>query len=284
MVTVMRTGKIKKVSSRAIAYLCTIGMAVYCLFPVYWMLITSLKSNKEIYSLVPTFWPKNIVFDGYIKLFGKLDFAQNILNSLFVSLVVSFVSVFVSMLAAYAIARVKFNGRTTISRGILYAYLMPQSLLFIPLYLLVSRLGLNNSLWGLILIYPTITIPYATWMLISYFKSIPVSLEEAAIMDGCSRWGAMFRICFPLSMPGIVSTLVFAFTLSWNEYLYALVIINDSAIKTIPLALSDMVVADIYAWGPLMGGSIVSSIPIIVLYLLCNRHLISGMTAGGVKT
>ena len=249
MVTVMRTGKIKKVSSRAIAYLCTIGMAVYCLFPVYWMLITSLKSNKEIYSLVPTFWPKNIVFDGYIKLFGKLDFAQNILNSLVVSLVVSFVSVFVSMLAAYAIARVKFNGRTTISRGILYAYLMPQSLLFIPLYLLVSRLGLNNSLWGLILIYPTITIPYATWMLISYFKSIPVSLEEAAIMDGCSRWGAMFRICFPLSMPGIVSTLVFAFTLSWNEYLYALVIINDSAIKTIPLALSDMVVADIYAGG-----------------------------------
>ena len=198
-------------------------------------------------------------------------------------LIVSFGSIAISMPAAYAIARIKFRGRKQVSKGILISYLMPRTVLFIPLYLLVTKIGLSNNLWGLVLVYPTITIPYATWMMISYFKSIPYDLEEAAIIDGCSRVQAMWKICFPLARPGIVSTLIFSYTLCWSEYLYALVIINKADFKTIPLALADMVVGDVYAWGPLMGGSLIASIPVIILYLLCNRNLVGGMTAGGVK-
>ena len=279
----INTAKAKKKFGRVFIHICAIIMSAFCLFPIYWMLITSLKSNTEIYRLVPTFWPENVVWDGYIKLFTETAFLQNVLNSLIVTIVVSVISVFVSMLAAYAIARKTFRGRTGVSQSILYAYLMPPMVLFIPLYLLVVKVGLADSIWGLVLVYPTITIPYATWMLISYFKTIPLEIEQAAIVDGCSRAGVMFRICFPLSAPGIITTLVFSFTLCWSEYLYALVIINNTMNKTITLGLADMVVADVYAWGPLMGGSIIASIPVVVLYLLCNRYLISGMTAGGVK-
>ena len=205
------------------------------------------------------------------------------MNSLFVSLIVSFGSIAISMPAAYAIARIKFSGRKKISKGILISYLMPRTVLFIPLYLLVTKIGLSNSLWGLVLVYPTITIPYATWMMISYFQSIPYDIEEAAIIDGCSRVQAMWKVCFPLAKPGIVSTLIFSYTLCWSEYLYALVIINDSDYKTIPLALADMVVGDVYAWGPLMGGSLIASIPVVIIYLISNRNLVGGLTAGGVK-
>lgn len=271
------------VKSKIVAYVVSAILIVFCLFPIYWMLITSLKTSTEIYKIVPTFWPKKLTFEGYYELFAEKGFMKNVLNSLFVSLIVSFGSIAISMPAAYAIARIKFRGRKQVSKGILISYLMPRTVLFIPLYLLVTKIGLSNNLWGLVLVYPTITIPYATWMMISYFKSIPYDLEEAAIIDGCSRVQAMRKICFPLARPGIVSTLIFSYTLCWSEYLYALVIINKADFKTIPLALADMVVGDVYAWGPLMGGSLIASIPVIILYLLCNRNLVGGMTAGGVK-
>lgn len=271
------------VKSKLLAYIVALILVVFCLFPVYWMLITSLKNYTEIYQIIPTFWPEDITFDGYYELFVEKGFLANVINSLIVSLVVSGLSILVSLPAAYAIARIKFRGRKNISKGILISYLMPKTVLFIPLYLLVSQLGLNNNLWGLILVYPTITIPYATWMMISYFQSIPYDIEEAAIIDGCSRVQAMMKVCFPIAKSGIVATLIFTYTLCWSEYLYALVIITRSELKTIPLALSDMVVGDVYAWGPLMGGSLIASIPVIILYLICNKNLVAGMTAGGVK-
>ena len=271
------------VKSKFVTYAVAAVLIIFCLFPIYWMLITSLKTSTEIYKIIPTFWPKKLSFEGYYELFVEKGFLKNVWNSLLVSLIVSFGSIAVSMPAAYAIARIKFKGRKNISKGILISYLMPRTVLFIPLYLLVTKIGLSNSLWGLILVYPTITIPYATWMMISYFQSIPYDIEEAAIIDGCSRTQAMLKVCFPLAKPGIVSTLIFSYTLCWSEYLYALVIINKADYKTIPLALADMVVGDVYAWGPLMGGSLIASIPVIIIYLISNRNLVGGLTAGGVK-
>ncbi|WP_217594428.1 carbohydrate ABC transporter permease [Cohnella sp. GbtcB17] len=272
----------RSVTKQVVVYVTLAFMLLCALFPLYWMINTSFKSQGEIYNLTPNFWPKNFTWAGYDKLFEK-GFLKNVKNSLVVSLVVSVFSIAVSMLAAYAISKLKFSGRGVISKGILYAYLMPRSVLFIPLYMLVSALGAGNSIWGLMLIYPTITIPYATWMLISYFKSIPVEIEEAAMIDGCSRSRTLRSIVLPLAAPGLAATFIFSFTLCWSEYLYALVVVTKGSDKTITLGLADMIVGDVFAWGPLMGGSIIASIPVVIMYLFTSKYMVSGMTVGGVK-
>lgn len=274
----MRDSLAKKIS----LYVIATAMTVVALFPIYWMLNTSLKTNAEIYQLQPTFWPKNLTFDSYVTLFEG-PFLSQIGNSLIVGLTVSVASVVVSVFAAYAIARIKFKGRQIVSKSVLYAYLMPRAVLFIPLYILVSELDLANSLSALLLIYPTITIPYATWILVPYFASIPVELEEAAMVDGAGRLRSMLQITLPLAAPAIAATLVFSFTLCWSEYLYALVMISSEDSKTIPLGIADMINGDVFAWGPLMGGAIIASVPIVALYLLASRYMVSGLAMGGVK-
>lgn len=274
----MRDTAGKKIALHAIAIIMTVG----ALFPIYWMLNTSLKSNSEIYQMQPTFWPKEVTFQSYETLLQG-PFLQQIGNSLIVGIAVSFVSVAIAVFAAYAIARMKFKGRQIMSRSVLYAYLLPRAVLFIPLYILVTNLGLGNSLWALLLVYPTITIPYATWILVPYFASIPVELEEAAMVDGASRLRSMFRITLPLAAPAIAATLVFSFTLCWSEYLYALVMISSADSKTIPLGLADMINGDVFAWGPLMGGAVIATIPIVILYLFANRFMVSGLAMGGIK-
>lgn len=273
----------KSISKQIVVYITLALLLILALFPLYWMLNTSFKSQGEIYNLTPSFWPKEFGWAAYDKLITEKGFLNNIKNSLLVSLSVSFFSIIVSMFAAYAISKLQFRGRSFISRGILYAYLMPRAVLFIPLYMLVSAIGVSNSIYGLMLIYPTITIPYATWMLISYFKSIPVEIEEAAMIDGCSRGRTLRSIIFPLAAPGLAATFIFAFTLCWSEYLYALVVVTKSTDKTITLGLSEMIVGDVFAWGPLMGGSIIASIPVIIMYLFTSKYMVSGMTVGGVK-
>jgi multiple sugar transport system permease protein len=247
------------------------------------MIITSLKKSGEIITIVPTFWPKVITLEGYQALFVKYQFSTAIINSLVVAVIVSVCSVAIGFLAAYSLARVKFRSRAVCLRAILYAYLMPKAVLFIPLYMLVTTLGIANKLSSLILIYPTFTIPYVAWMLVAYLKSIPISLEEAAIIDGCSRFQSMLRVVLPLSLPGLVSTLIISVTLCWNEYLYAMVMIHDKAAKTIPLVISEMIVADVFAWGPLMAAATVASVPVLIIYLLASKNMVTGLTAGGVK-
>lgn len=264
-------------------YLVLTILLAFALFPIYWMIITSLKRSGEIITIVPTFWPKVLTFEAYVALFAKYKFERAIVNSLTVALIVSIFSIVIGFLAAYALARLKFRGRGFCLRAILYAYLMPKAVLFIPLYMLVTSLGLGNKLSSLILIYPTFTIPYVAWMLVAYLKSIPLSLEEAAIIDGCSRFQSMYRIVLPLSLPGLVSTLIISVTLCWNEYLYAMVMIHDRTAKTIPLIISEMIVADVFAWGPLMAGATIASVPILIIYLTASNQMITGLTAGGVK-
>lgn len=265
------------------SYAVLVIFLIFSLFPIYWMLNTSLKSDTEIYEKIPTFVPREIKFDAYRRLLFETSFPRALTNSIILATVVSLVTIIFCMLAAYAITRTKIRGRSAMSRGVLYTYLLPRTMLFIPLYILAVKMGINNSLFGLGLIYPTFTIPYAMWMLIAYFKTVPVEVEEAALVDGCGPWRLMFRVFFPLVIPGIVSTLIFCFTLCWNEYLYSVIMINDSLYKTFPTMLSELIVDDVFAWAPLMAGSLISCIPILILYSVSSRNLTSGFTAGSVK-
>jgi multiple sugar transport system permease protein len=263
-------------------YALLAGMLVIALFPIYWILVTSLKPTAEIYRLVPTFWPETVTTTGYVNLFARTHFVSWLRNSAVVALVVAFLSIVLSVLAAYGLARFRFRGRRTVAFLILVAYLMPPALLFIPLYILVTRAGLSGSMAGLMLVYPTITIPYATWVLTSYFRSISIDMEEAALIDGCSRLGALRHVTLPLAAPGVVSTFIFAFTLCWSEYLYALVILSGSQ-QTMPLGLSSLIVADVPRWNEIMAGAIIASVPVTLMYIIASRYIVSGLTLGGSK-
>ena len=210
-------------------------------------------------------------------------FVQSIVNSFIVSLSVAVITVFFSMIASYSIARLNVRGGAALSKGILYTYLVPKNLLFIPLYIMISAIGIVGSRASLIFLYPTFTIPYAMWMLIAYFKTVPKEMEDAARVDGCGHLQTMFLVFFPLARPGIVSTFIFCFTLAWNEYLYAFVMITDSAAKTFPLMLSDLMIDDLFAWGPLMAGSFLSCLPIFLLYILASSQITGGITVGAIK-
>lgn len=279
----MINNKVVNSAKKTNIYIIMAVILIFSLFPIYWMIITSLKSSGEIITIVPSFWPKQIEVSNYVSLFKKYNFLSAINNSIFVSLVVSLVSIVVGFMAAYALARINFRGRGVFLRGVLYAYLMPKAVLFIPLYMIITRLALNNTRSSLLLIYPTFTIPYVTWMLIAYLKSIPVSLEEAAIIDGCTHMQTLVKIVLPLSLPGVFSTLIISITLCWNEYLYTMVMIHDKAAKTIPLVLSEMIVGDAFSWGPLMAGATIASVPILLIYLISSKQMVSGLTVGGVK-
>lgn len=258
------------------------GMLAVALFPIYWILVTSIKPPGEIYSLVPRLWPLEPTGAGYVNLFAKTKFVAWVANSAAAAVTVAAVSIFLSTLAAYGLSRFQFRGRDLVGAGILVAYLLPPALLFIPLYVLVTRLGVARSVWGLILVYPTITIPYATWVLTSYFRSLSVDFEEAGLIDGCSRLQVLRHITLPLAGPGVVATFIFAFTLCWSEYLYALVILTGSA-QTIPLGLSSLILADVPKWNEIMAGAMLTSIPVVVLYTVASRYIVSGLTLGGVK-
>ena len=192
-------------------------------------------------------------------------------------------SILVAYPAAYSIARVRFKGRKFFSKVVLFTYLLPTSVLYIPLYMFVSSLKLSNNILGLMLIYPTFTLPYVAWILIPHIASIPLELEEAAKVDGCTRFGAMYRIVFPLALPGIVSTTIFAFAMCWGEYLYALVNISSREMQTFPLVLSALIYGDMPPWNELMAGAILACIPILIVYMISNSALVGGKMAGGVK-
>lgn len=275
----MKAKRTSKILSRVFIVLCLI----VALFPIYWMLCTSLKSDGEIYQKIPTMIPKRFTVEAYSYLLTKTNFLNAIKNSLLVATVVSLLSIVVAYPTAYTLARTKFRGRRVLSKAVLFTYMLPTSVLYIPLYILVARLGLTNTLWGLVLIYPTFTLPYVAWILIPHVQSIPVALEEAAMMDGCSHFMIMYRIIFPLALPGIISTTIFAFAMCWGEYLYALVNLTSATVQTFPLVISSLIYGDMPPWNQLMAGAIMACIPIIIIYMLASSSLVGGATAGGVK-
>ncbi|CAA9576624.1 MAG: Maltose/maltodextrin ABC transporter, permease protein MalG [uncultured Thermomicrobiales bacterium] len=264
------------------AYLLLAVVTVLLLFPVYWMLTISLKIPREI-NRVPSLWPQTVTLDNYRELLGERGFLTNLRNSTIVAGSVTLVSLFISSLAAYSLVRFRYRFRGLVGRLILFGYLMPTSLLFIPLSIIVARLNLGNSLQGLIVVYLTFSMPLSTWLLTGYFRGVPAELEEQAMVDGATRMGALLRIVLPLSLPGLVAVGIFTFTAAWNELLLALIFITSEDLRTVPLALQYLITGDVYRWGPIMAGAVLSSLPVVILYFAAQRVMVQGATAGSVK-
>jgi len=254
------------------------------LFPFYWMAITTFKPNEELLSREGNpFWVKNPTLAHIKKLLFDTAYPDWLWNTMLVAFVATFLSLFCSVLAAYAIERLRFRGSRYIGMSIFLAYLVPPSILFIPLAAIVYKAQLYDTRLALILTYPTFLIPFCTWLLMGYFKSIPVELEECALIDGASRWQILVKIVLPLAVPGLISAGIFAFTLSWNEFIYALTFISSSEVKTVPVGvITELVEGDVYHWGSLMAGALLGSLPVALLYSFFVEYYVSGLT-GAVK-
>src|SRR4030095_2848582 len=254
------------------------------LFPFYWMAITTFKPNEELLSREGNpVWVKNPTLAHITKLLFDTAYPDWRWNTMLISVVATALSIVASVLAAYAIERLRFRGARYVGMSIFLAYLVPPSLLFIPLASIVYKLHLFDTRLALILTYPTFLIPFSTWLLMGYFKSIPIELEECALIDGASRLQILVKIILPLAVPGLISAGIFAFTLSWNEFIYALTFISSSEVKTVPVAvITERVERDVYHWGSLMAGALLGSLPVAVLYSFFVEHYVSGLT-GAVK-
>ncbi|MDB5537741.1 MAG: putative sugar transporter permease protein [Devosia sp.] len=267
---------------RVLSYAALAIAVLLVLFPIYWMIITSLKLPREIYR-VPSLWPKTFTLDNYEKILSDGQFLIAIRNSLIVSFTVTIISVIISSFAAYSMVRFRYRFRGFVGRLILFAYLTPGSLLFIPLSIIMAQLRLGNSLFGLIMVYLTFSLPLSTWLLQGYFKGVPREVEEQGLIDGLSRIGVLFRIVLPLSAPGIAAVAIFTFTGAWNELLLALVLITSESQRTAPLALNYLITSDVLPWGPLMAGAVISSLPLMILYFVAQRFMVAGLADGSVK-
>ncbi|HWA78823.1 MAG TPA: carbohydrate ABC transporter permease [Acetobacteraceae bacterium] len=258
---------------------------IILLFPFYWMTITAFKPDSEMedYKDYSPFWIHSPTLHNFDVLLFHTQFPRWMLITITVAVGATVLSLFCSVLAAYAIERLRFRGSTQVALAIYLAYLVPPTILFIPLATMIVRFGLYNSPISLILTYPTFLIPFCTWLLIGYFKSIPYELEECALIDGASRLQILRRIVLPLSLPGLISAGIFAFTLSWNEFIYALAFIQSTAEKTVPVAvLTELVTGDVYQWGSLMAGALLGSVPVALFYSLFAEYYVSSLT-GAVK-
>jgi multiple sugar transport system permease protein len=257
---------------------------LFLLFPFYWMLVTTFKSDAELYNLrLNPFYVYTWSLTNVKHLIVDTPFLRWLYNTFVVSIVSAFISLATSLLAAYGIQRIRFRGSNFMGIAIFFCYLVPPTILFIPLATMIFKLRMWDSLTSLSLIYPTFLIPFCTWLLMGYFKSIPKELEECAMMDGASRLWVFFKVIIPLSLPGILSAGIFAFTLSWNEYLYALTFISSSFKKTVSVGLvTELVRGDVYHWGPLMAGALLGSVPVALIYSFFVEHYVAGMT-GAMK-
>ena len=266
-------------------YIPLVLFVVVLLFPFYWMAVTTFKPNDELYNYKDfnPLWVHSPTLQNVKKLLFDTDYPQWLMTTMGIAAAATCISIFASVLAAYAIQRLRFRGSGLVGLAIYLAYLVPPSILFIPLATMVFKLGLFDSPFALILTYPTFLIPFCTWLLIGYFKSIPYELEECALIDGATRLQILRRITLPLAVPGLISAGIFAFTLSWNEFIYALAFIQSSEKKTVPVAvLTQLVQGDDYQWGALMAGALFGSLPVALLYSFFGEYYVSSLT-GAVK-
>lgn len=267
-------------------HLLLVPFLVFALFPFYHMTLTSLKQDKELYDrhAVPLIIKQGPTLEHYTKLIWDTEFLIWTKNSLLVTVLSTVISVAVGTIAAYAIARLKFFGVAAFGTGIFVTYLVPTSLLFLPLAQVVNWIGLADSKWALVLTYPTFLVPFCTWLLIGYFRTVPKEIEECAMVDGATRVQALWSIVLPIAVPGLICAALFAFTLSWNEFLYSLVFVSPAELKTMTVGVfSELIRGDIYYWGSLMAGACIGSLPIVVAYVFFLDYYVSGLTAGAIK-
>ncbi len=276
---------LESIPRRVVTLYLPLGIFVFVLlFPFYWMAMTSIKSNAELLSREGNpFWVIHPTLEHFKHLVFETPYPSWMWNTVIVSVVSTLASVAASVLAAYAIERLRFRGSKQVGLAIFLAYLVPPSILFIPLAAIVFKLGIFDTRWALILTYPTFLIPFCTWLLMGYFRSIPFELEECALIDGATRWQILVKIVLPLAVPGLISAGIFAFTLSWNEFIYALTFISSSEVKTVPVGvITELVEGDVYHWGALMAGALLGSLPVAIMYSFFVEYYVSGMT-GAVK-
>jgi multiple sugar transport system permease protein len=266
-------------------YLPLFIILVVLLFPFYWMGLTSIKPDEQLIDMEKynPFWVVHPTFKHISKLLFETQYPRWLWNTMYVAVGATTLSIAASVLAAYAIVRLRFRGAEAVGVLIFFAYLVPPSILFIPLASVIQAYGLFDSPLSLILVYPTLLIPFSTWLLMGYFKTIPYELEECALIDGASRWQILTKIVVPLAVPGLISAFIFSFTLCWNEFIYALTFLQSTPNKTVPVAIvNEFVDGDIYKWGSLMAGALVGSLPLVILYAFFVEHYVSAMT-GAVK-
>ncbi len=271
---------------KATLHLLLVPFLVFALFPFYHMALTSLKTDRELYDrfAVPLLIRQGPTLEHYGKLLWETEFLTWTKNSLLVTVLATSVSVVIGTVAAYALARLRFFGVGPFGTGIFVTYLVPTSLLFLPLAQVVNWLGLGDSKWALVLTYPTFLVPFCTWLLMGYFRTVPKEVEECAMVDGATRIQALWRIVLPIAIPGLVCAVLFAFTLSWNEFIYALTFTSSSDQITASVGVtSELIRGDIYFWGELMAGAILGSVPIVILYVFFLDYYVSGLTAGAIK-
>ena len=263
----------------------TLGLlffGIWTILPLYWIVATAIKPDLLIYR-EPSLIPSQITADHFVFVLSRTPFLVYIKNSLLVTLVTTSLAMIIGTLAAYAIVRLVFRGREFFARAAVVTYLVPGTLLFIPMFQVIYSLGLIDNIVGLMVTYLTFTVPFATWMMIGYFRNVPGELEDAALVDGCSRLQALIRIMVPIALPALAVVALFAFTLSWNEFLYALVFIGSDSQKTLTVGLIGLVRGDTFPWGPMMAAALMGALPPTIVYIVSQRWVVSGLAAGSVK-
>jgi len=269
-----------------LSYVFLVLFAIFFLMPPYYMIVTALKSNAEVAHMSTNPWwiSNGVTFEHFWTLLEKTDFLIYFKNTAIVTVCVVVITMVVSVLAAYSLARMKFWGSGVLATGIFLTYLVPDSLLFIPLFQIVRGLGLLNYYWGMVLVYPTLTVPFCTWIMIGYFSSIPKELDEAAVIDGANHLQMLTRIFIPVALPGIIAATIFAFTVSWAAFVYPMAFLysSDQQVLTVGTVTS-LIRADVYQWGMLMAGALIAAAPPLVIYAFLMDYYIAGLTAGATK-
>jgi len=272
-----------KIVKRILLYLGVVTLVLFCLFPFLWMISSSFKTTFELYGAPPTYFPHKFTLASYIELFKGTFFARWFINTCIVAVGTTLLCILVASVAAYSLTRYKYPGRASFANFILVVYMFPPILLAIPLYLLVINWHIANTRWALILTYIANALPYSLWLLRAFFQTIPIELEDAAMIDGASRWRVIRSIVMPLALPGVIATSVFAIITSWNEYLFAMLFISSEVKKTIPVGLTGFITAHEDRWDLIFSGSVMASIPVLIFFIYIQKFLIEAWGAGGVK-
>lgn len=267
---------------RVISALVMTVLMLIILFPLYFMVTTAFKTEREIYSEL-TWLPREPTLANFYDTIFNFHIPIYLRNTLIVALSTTAIVVTLSMLAAYALTRLRFPGRAALARGVLFVYLIPGSLMLIPMYLTIVRMGLKDSYGGLIIANLSFSVPFCTWLMMGYLRSISTEIEEASLIDGCTRIQSLWHIVIPLSVPGLVTAMIFIFNNVWNEFIFALILAQDDAHRMISVGLSNFYRSDFYMVGPMMAGSLIAMAPVVILYILSQRYVVSGLAAGAVK-
>jgi len=275
---------VKSIASRVAFNILAWTIVLLTAFPLVWMVITSVKPQFELFRIPPTFWPEQVTFEHYERLLWETPFLTYMRNSLVLATATTLLVVAVATLGAHSLVRFRYPGRERLAQLVLFTYLLPSVVLIIPLYLMMVWLGVANTLLSLVIAYTTFALPYALWLLRSFMQGIPDDLENAALVDGASRMGAFVDVILPQALPGIISTSLFTFILSWNEYLYALVLVNTDAARPLTTGVMSMLISAFnIEWSLLMAASVMMSVPLIIIFAFLQKFLTSGFGAGGVK-